>query len=103
MLTIITIFQNGGSMSHIVSLRTEVRDAVAVEAACRRLNLPPPESGTFELFNARASGYAVRLSGWRFPVVCNLAEGELRLDNYGGHWGDQKELDRFVQAYCVEK
>jgi hypothetical protein len=24
-------------------------------------------------------------------------------DNFGGRWGDQKHLDRFLQAYAVEK
>ncbi len=32
-------------MSHIVSIRTRVTDAVALAAACRRLGLPKPASG----------------------------------------------------------
>ena len=33
-------------MSHIVTIRTEVRDPAAVAAACRRLGLPEPVHGT---------------------------------------------------------
>jgi hypothetical protein len=45
----------------------------------------------------------VRLPGWRYPLVCRLAGGELCYDNYGGAWGEQCQLDRFLQAYAVEK
>ena len=27
----------------------------------------------------------------------------MRYDNYKGHWGDEKELHRFLQAYVVEQ
>ena len=33
-------------MSHIVTIKTEVRDAAAVRAACRRLGLAEPTHGT---------------------------------------------------------
>jgi len=45
----------------------------------------------------------VKLSGWIYPVVCNTNTGEVDFDNYGGKWGQQKELDQFLQAYAVEK
>ena len=91
------------SMSHTVQIQTQVRDAAAVEAACRRLDLPQPAHGTFELYSGSATGLAVRLPGWHYPVVCDLATGEARYDNYNGRWGEQQQLDRFVQAYAVEK
>ena len=50
-----------------------------------------------------ATGWQVRLPKWRYPVVCDIATGELRYDNYGGHWGDQSHLDQFLQSYAVEK
>jgi hypothetical protein len=90
-------------MSHTVQIQTQVRDAVAVEAACRRLGLPQPEHGTFELFSGSATGLAVRLSGWHYPVVCDLTSGQARYDNYNGRWGEQRQLDNFMQAYAVEK
>ena len=90
-------------MSHIVQIKTQVRDAETVRAACQRLGLPQPVLGTFPLFSAVASGLAVQLADWRYPAVCQLDTGQVQYDNYGGHWGEQQELDRFLQAYAVEK
>jgi hypothetical protein len=35
--------------------------------------------------------------------VVDTATGQVRFDNYGGAWGDQKHLDRFMQRYAIEK
>ena len=90
-------------MSHIVEIRTEIRDEAAVKAACVRLQLPTPEHKTVRLFNATATGLCVQLPGWSYPVVANLATGQLQYDNYQGHWGEQKHLHSFLQGYAVEK
>ena len=90
-------------MSHVVEIKTEVRDEQAVKAACVRLQLPTPEHKTVRLFNATATGLCVQLPGWSYPVVANLATGQLQYDNYQGHWGEQKHLNSFLQAYVVEK
>jgi hypothetical protein len=31
------------------------------------------------------------------------SRGQVQFDNFGGRWGDSKHLDRFLQAYAVEK
>jgi hypothetical protein len=90
-------------MSHIVTIKTEVRDANAVRAACHRLSLAEPIQGKAKLFSVEVEGLAVSLPDWIYPVVCNLPTGQLQFDNFGGRWGDQKHLDRFLQAYAVEK
>jgi hypothetical protein len=90
-------------VSHIVTIQTEVRDPTAVCAACDRLRLPAPAFGTAQLFNAEETGLLVRLSGWRYPLVCQTESGRLAYDNYRGAWGEQRELDRFLQAYAIEK
>ena len=90
-------------MSHIVTIQTQVRDAEAVRAACRRLGLAEPVQATTKLYSGEVNGLAVQLPDWQYPVVCDLSSGEVRFDNFDGRWGDQKELDRFVQAYAVEK
>ena len=90
-------------MSHIVEIRTEVRDATAIGAACNRLGLAQPVHKTARLFTDEAAGMAVELPGWRYPVVCDLETGQVRYDNYRGYWGDPAHLDRFLQAYAVEK
>jgi hypothetical protein len=89
-------------MSHIVTIKTEVRDATAVRAACQRLGLPAPVQGTTKLFSGEVTGLAVQLPEWVYPVVCDTTSGQLKYDNFGGRWGDQVCLDRFLQAYAVE-
>lgn len=90
-------------MSHIVRIETQIRDPQAVASACQRLRLPAPVHGTTKLYSDTATGLAVQLSGWRYPVVCDLASGQIKFDNFNGHWGAQPELDRFLQAYAIEK
>jgi hypothetical protein len=90
-------------LSHIVEIKTEIRDEQAVKAACARLNLPQPEHKTTRLFSATATGLCVQLPGWNYPVVANLQTGQVSYDNFNGHWGEQKHLHSFLQAYAVEK
>jgi len=90
-------------MSHIVTVSTLVRDAVAVRAACQRLSLPEPVQGKAKLFSGEVEGLAVQLPDWVYPVVCDTNSGTLRYDNFGGRWGDQRHLDKFLQMYAVEK
>ncbi|QEF98886.1 hypothetical protein Mal15_29440 [Stieleria maiorica] len=90
-------------MSHIVSIQTEVRDPVAIRSACDRLKLPEPVFGQVKLFSSSATGWAVQLPAWRYPVVADVNTGKLAYDNYNGRWGEQKQLDRFLQGYAVEK
>ncbi len=90
-------------MSHTVTIKTEVRDATAVRAACQRLRLPVPVDGTHQFYNSQATGLGVQLPDWRYPAVCQLKSGEVRYDNFNGHWGAQRHLDAFLQGYAVEK
>ena len=90
-------------MSHIVTLKVEIRDVAAVRAACQRLNLPAPVQGKTQLFSGEPEGLAVQLPDWVYPVVADFASGQLKYDNFGGRWGEQQHLDRFLQAYAVEK
>ena len=90
-------------MSHIVTIKTEVRDHAAVAAACRRLTLPEPVHGTAELYSGQATGLLVQLPGWLYPAVVETATGTVRYDNYNGAWGDEQQLHRFLQAYMVEQ
>ena len=90
-------------MSHTVTIKTEIRDAAAVRAACDRLRLPAPVQGKTKLFSGEVEGLAVKLPDWVYPVVADLATGQIKLDNFGGRWGDPKHLDKFLQAYAAEK
>jgi hypothetical protein len=90
-------------MSHIVTIQARLHDPAALAAACRRLGLAAPEQGTAELYSGQASGLIVRLPGWTYPVVIDPPTGIARFDNFEGRWGEQKELDRLLQMYAVEK
>lgn len=54
-------------MSHIVEIRTEVRDQLAIAAACDRLQLPAPVHGEHRLYGGTVTGLAVQLPNWRYP------------------------------------
>ncbi len=90
-------------MSHIVHIKTQVKDAEAARAACQRLHLSEPTQGTFRLFSGEVTGLGVNLPGWRYPAVCDLATGEVRYDTFRERWGKQEELHRFLQTYAVER
>jgi hypothetical protein len=90
-------------LSHLVTIQTQIRDPIAIRAACVRLGLDPPVHGQTRLFDgATPTGWQVKLPGWMYPVVCQ-ADGTLAYDNFRGHWGEAQELDRFKQAYAVAK
>ena len=90
-------------MSHIVTIDVHVKDAAAVRAACQRLGLPQPVQGKTKLFSGEVEGLAVQLPDWLYPLVCDTTSGQVKFDNFGGRWGDQAHLDRFLQAYTCEK
>jgi len=90
------------NVSHVVEIKTEVKDAAAVRAACQRLRLEQPAHGTARLFSGEATGLIVNLPDWKYAVVFDTSTGEAKYDNYNGRWGEQQQLDRFLQIYAVE-
>ena len=89
-------------MSHIVTVQTRLHDPAAVAVACQRLGLAAPVQGTAQLFSGEATGLLVQLPGWQYPAVIDPSSGVVRYDNYQGAWGEQAQLDRFLQTYAVE-
>lgn len=92
-------------MSHSVTIKAvEIRNPDAIMAAARRLQLPDPKVGLHRLFDGtQRNGHAVKLPGWKEPVILDTTTGEALFDNYNGVWGDEIELDRFVQGYTAEQ
>jgi hypothetical protein len=90
-------------VSHIVSIKTRVHDPAAVSAACTRLGLAIPRQGTAKLFSGEVTGLLVQFPGWQYPAVIDTQTGEVKFDNFEGHWGDQQQLNKFLQMYAVEK
>src|SRR5207244_2068084 len=91
------------AMSHIVTIETRIHDPAAIAAACQRLGLPQPVQGTARLYSGEASGLLLQLPGWQYPAVIDPRSGVVQYDNYEGAWGEQAHLDRFLQAYAVER
>jgi hypothetical protein len=96
--------QGDESLSHIVTVQTEMKNRESIQAACKRLGLDTPVIGkNHRLFSgATKDGLAVQLPDWRYPVVIT-DDGKAHYDNYNGSWGEQDQLDRFMQAYLVEE
>ena len=64
-------------MSHIVTVRNQLRDSLVIQSACSRLNLPAPTFGTAKLFVTEKTGWIVKLTGRKYPAVCNTTNGEI--------------------------
>lgn len=92
-------------MSHTVKVKSvNVTDIECLRAAVSRLALPELKQGTHRLFDGTTrEGLALRLPNWRYDVVFDIAKGEVLFDNYNGHWGQEIEIDKLVQAYTLEK
>jgi hypothetical protein len=90
-------------VSHIVTVKAEIKNPVALTLACARLGLVAPKQGNHKLYSGKAiSGLAISLPGWKYPVVVDSVSGEVHYDNYNGHWGSQAQLDKLLQRYAVE-
>src|SRR5207237_9938256 len=74
-----------------------------VVAACRRLGLAAPVQGTAQLYSGEATGLIVQLPDWQYPVAIDTLTGVVRYDNFERAWGEPAHLNRFLQAYAVEK
>jgi hypothetical protein len=90
-------------MSHVVTIQTRVHDPAAVAAACQRLNLPAPVQGRARLYSGEVTGLIVQLPDWTYPLAIDTESGTMQFDNFGGTWGAQEHLDRFLQSYALEK
>ena len=90
-------------MSHIVTIQCKIHDHAAVAAACRRLNLAAPVQGKAKLYGGEVAGLLVHLPGWTYPAVIDTTTGSIRYDNFNGSWGEEAQLDKFLQIYAVER
>lgn len=91
-------------MSHTSKIKgAKISDKEVMDAACDRLELPAPKENQDVKFYSgnKAHGTAVQLPNWKYAIVVD-ENGDIQFDNYGGSWGDQKEIDRFRQAYAIE-
>ena len=89
-------------MSHIVTIKTEVRDPAAVAAACRRLGLPEPVAGHRRAVRRpghRPARPAARLD---LPGRRRHDAGTVATTTTRGP-GAARRAGPLLQAYAVEK
>ena len=91
-------------MSHIVTIKTEVRDPRRSRAACRRLGLPEPVHGTATALRAaRPPACSSGCPAGSTRSSSTPPPARSATTTTAGSWGDPEQLDRFLQAYAVEK
>lgn len=88
-------------MSHLVTVKLEIKNRSALEKACKALGFEFSE-GSHRLYSGNVDGLAVKLPNWNYPAVVNITTGEVKYDNYSERWGKQIELDRLAQRYVQE-
>ena len=88
-------------MSHTVKMKVKIKDRNLFKAVAQRLGLEVKENAEVRLFSSTHRGLAVKLPGWRYPIVVE-EDGTLVYDNYDGNWGDFKELLRLEEEYVKE-
>jgi len=91
-------------MSHVVRIKTQLKDQTAIVAACQRLGLAQPAHGKAQMYGGQtAEGLLVQLSGWKYPLAIDTTTGDVQHDNFQGQWGDDARLHEFLQSYAIEK
>jgi len=89
-------------MSHVVTIKSQVKDEDCARQAAAEVGAQVIGNGEHKLFREqRAVGFAIKLDGWKFPAVFDLATGAAHFDNYNGSWGAPAKLSAFQQAYGI--
>ena len=94
-------------MSHTTTVQTTLTDKEFIKGAVDLLKemdsgFEVIETNSVRLFQGVyevKNGIAVKLKGWRYPVLIDLDTGKLYYDNYNGNWGSPLELKMFQLAY----
>lgn len=89
-------------MSHTYNIRTEIRDRIALEAACEKLGIKVLDGQTHHLYGGTEKGIGIKIPGWNYPVVVK-DNGTLAYDDYNGSWGNKQDLTKLTAYYGLEK
>lgn len=88
-------------MSHTVRVKIQLRNEAALRAAVEALGGRWLGQGVHSLFQGPEEGLGFRLPGWRYPLVVK-SSGELAFDDYNGHWGDRRDIEKLKRRYALE-
>lgn len=89
-------------MSQTLVCKTQIKNRERLEGVLRELGVPHEYAAEFRMFDGETIKNALLFTpeGWRHQVAVPV-NGNLRYDNYEGHWGKEEELDKILQAYSV--
>jgi hypothetical protein len=85
-----------------MNIRTEIRDRIALEAACKELGIKILEGNSHHLYGGTEYGIGLKIPGWNYPVVVK-DNGTLAFDDYKGSWGNKQDLTKLMAYYGLEK
>lgn len=90
-------------MSHAVAVTSKLLDRRNIEAACKLLGGTVSEETSVRFYDRSThDGIVLLLPGWndRYGHVVVKPSGEIAYDDYGGDWGDVKDIGRLKQLYA---
>lgn len=88
-------------MSHLLTIKTEIKDMEALASAVEALGGHVLGMGKYLVYTQWVEGLGIRLPGWYYPVVLK-EDGSLAFDNDRGRWGDPARLDELRSRYTIE-
>lgn len=87
-------------MSHIATVKVKLKDLPLLAEVCGELNIPcdlgQPEVRLYS--GVVKSAASLQLKGWTYPVAV-LQDGTVQYDNFGGKWGETRELYAVLRRY----
>lgn len=87
-------------MSHTVTVKVELKNREALSFSIGKMGGKILGKGTHRLFQGNVEGFGFRLNGWSYPLVLK-ADGDLAYDDYSGHWGNVKDLEKLKGLYTM--
>jgi hypothetical protein len=90
-------------MSHTVTVKVELKDHTILEKACKKVGAKfKTGRHKIRLYDGSIDVDAsIELQGWRYPIGLT-SDGEAKMDNFSGNWGDINQFDRLQQEYAAE-
>jgi len=89
-------------MSHTVKQKVDLTNKDALTKAVVKFGGTVIGEGAHRLYQANEeTGFAFNLPGWQYKLVLT-DDGTLKFDDYGGCWGDRKDITRLTEIYAIE-
>ena len=89
--------------SHTVKVKVEYNDQGALRGSVEAMGGTWLGQGNHSLYErGKVEGLGFRLPGWNYPLVLK-SNGELAYDDYGGCWGNVKDLETLKSQYTISQ